>query len=361
MRAFDITEKEIDIIVLESKAIMSQLPLITYGLMMEKEGKSLFERIIDKMKEIVEKVKEKIQSFITSKKVKDEVEKMENVVKNNPELGKEKVQIPDYSKLDKLNKEYTLKIIKGNEEQLMIKYKKQRNFLVKNLGFTIVTFAVALGMLTKYSKDKIQSLQNSLSKATDNVRKLERQNHNLSAENNELKTSNSKLSALTKDLRQTIQANNEKNVIRRAKIRSAQLQGRAQYKKEQIEKNVEKQRVAAQNQVEILSCQAKDSLDAVQNLVHAVIGPGNPIKKIMNISTAGNDVKDNIRDTVSGKGRENAKINVNNKKLDEIERIQKNIDKANKVLNDPNSTDQQKSKAQDYIDRGNKQLNRLRY
>lgn len=144
-------QNEIDV---EFHDIMTDLWLINgtscYTEAAEQAKENIFQRAIKKIKELFQKVKDKITEFLQSKKLK----KVEKQLQENPELAKKTVKIPDYDKLHKLNLDTANRMTDKNcdPEKEMAKYKKQRNVILGAGALVTISLGTALVKLKK-SKD----------------------------------------------------------------------------------------------------------------------------------------------------------------------------------------------------------------
>ena len=126
---------------------------------------NIFQKLLTKVKEIVEKAINTIKQFFASKQVESSLKSAEAAAKENPAVLKEKVKVKDYAKLEKLHKktEAELKKCKTDAQvnDTMNKYRKQRNLI---LGAGAVA-AVTLGAIFLYTKKKGKEAEVELNKA----------------------------------------------------------------------------------------------------------------------------------------------------------------------------------------------------
>lgn len=126
--------------------------------------KKFIRDIIEKIKKFFSNAKDAITNFFTRKNIDDKIDEIKEAIKENPELAKEQVTIPDHSELDKLYKD-TIDVLKDNSEattKAMERYKKERDGLVKGtaiLAATTVTLGAAVGIITHLKNNKIHDLE----------------------------------------------------------------------------------------------------------------------------------------------------------------------------------------------------------
>lgn len=132
----------------------------------EQAKENIFQRAVKKIKELFQKVKDKITEFIQDREFK----KLEKQLQENPELAKKTVKMPDYDKLHKLNKDTANKMTDKNcdPEKEMAKYKKQRNILLGAGAAVTISLGVALMKIKKLKGQCDESIK-SLSKAVDEL------------------------------------------------------------------------------------------------------------------------------------------------------------------------------------------------
>ena len=85
--------------------------------------KNIFQRAIEMIQGLIQKVKDKVQEVIQNHKLK----KIQEAIEQNPELANKKIKVPDYDKLHKLNADTLDRLSDKNcdVEKEMAKYKKQ--------------------------------------------------------------------------------------------------------------------------------------------------------------------------------------------------------------------------------------------
>lgn len=168
---FELFEHEVacDMAWVESAVATAKYEMISDpDVFMEAGGSgNIFQKLIAKVKEIVEKAINTIRQFFASKQVESNMKKAEAVAKANPGLLKKKVKVKDYEKLDKINKKAQADLkkckTKAQVDDVMDKYRKQRNIAIGAGAVAVVT----LGAVCAYSIKKGKDAQSALNKVSD--------------------------------------------------------------------------------------------------------------------------------------------------------------------------------------------------
>lgn len=154
-------------------------------------GNSAFDRfkkfigsVVEKIKSFFKKVKAAISDFFTRKNINDKLNDLEKDVKENPELGKLKVKVHDYTKLEQLNDQTISDLNHRVEatEKIMEKYRKQRNGIIAaGIATTTLTFLAAVNMAKnvenicntrlRQKTDQVTDQINSVNKRIDDVQR----------------------------------------------------------------------------------------------------------------------------------------------------------------------------------------------
>lgn len=169
-----------------------RLDSLKYSIMEDiytENGNSAFDRfkkfidsVVKKIKSFFKKVKDAISDFFTHKNINDKLNDLEKDVKENPELGKLKVKVHDYTKLEQLNDQAISDLNHRVEatEKIMEKYRKRRNGIIAaGIAMTTLTFSAAVGMAKnvenicntrlRQKTDQVTDQINSVNKRIDDV------------------------------------------------------------------------------------------------------------------------------------------------------------------------------------------------
>ena len=124
------------------------------------------ESLIKKVKDLVKSVTDKIKGFLSTKKVSNEIDEMEKLVKENNNIRNEKIQITDYDKLNKLSKETKSKLKKAKSkdqvDSIMSGYRSKRKGILAAVAVTAITIGGALAFLKTNHNKKIDDLNKSV-------------------------------------------------------------------------------------------------------------------------------------------------------------------------------------------------------
>ena len=127
--------------------------------------KKFIDSVVEKIKKFFINAKKVIINFFTKKAVNDKLNDIVQSIKENPELGKREVKIPDYKELDKLY-EKTISDLEHrveDSEKIMEKYKKERKrILIGAAGLTTVSLATAIGIVKNIGKKTEERLNKKI-------------------------------------------------------------------------------------------------------------------------------------------------------------------------------------------------------
>lgn len=189
MNSFDICLKEADIAYMEACNVASifsdacEIEMYTE----EAQSESILQKCKKKIKTLLDKVVKAIQTFCTSNKLKNDIQKMEDTSQN--ELNKMKCEILDENKKKSFIKKYSdrIKNAKSADEvnAIMDEYRKKK----KITKFTVIVSGVALlGILRQIN---VHKKTNEANKAFDDYAKTVDE---FESELNKLKSSEEKFS-----------------------------------------------------------------------------------------------------------------------------------------------------------------------
>lgn len=120
--------------------------------------------MIQKIKDAITSAKKRIQEFFASKKVKN----IETQIENNPELKNKRIEMVDYSKLDKANEQAMSDIDNAKSKEDIDKaVEKHASTRKKIIAGATVAVTVAAGIVTVKKITKKMSEQNE-----ENVKKI---------------------------------------------------------------------------------------------------------------------------------------------------------------------------------------------
>lgn len=181
---FDLFEHEVacDMAYVESAIATAKYEMLSDPEVFMEAGASgnIFQKLIVKVKEIVEKAINTIRQFFSSKQVESNIKKAEEVAKANPGLLKKKVKVKDYEKLDKINKKARADLkkckTKAQVDDVMEKYQKQRNIAIGAGAVVAITLGACLVFSRKKGKQNEADLNKQLSETQAQIKALEAEN-----------------------------------------------------------------------------------------------------------------------------------------------------------------------------------------
>ena len=134
--------------------------------------KKFIDSVVKKIKSFFKKVKDAISDFFTHKNIDDKLNDLEKDIKENPELGKLKVKVHDYTKLEQLNNQAISDLNHRVEstEKIMEKYRKQRNGIIAaGIATTTLTFLAAVHMAKNVEGECNSRLRQKTDQVTDQI------------------------------------------------------------------------------------------------------------------------------------------------------------------------------------------------
>lgn len=180
MNPFEVCERETEISFME---MTQEIDLRSRLYMINEVGgiASLVDSIIQKIKEIFDNIKSRIQEYFTGEEYDKSVSKLESILKKNPLARDKKVKVKETGKLRGLFRETVDKIRRAKNadeiEDAMNKYKKQRNILLAAGAGILITGSALLIMARKHSKDEIKNLSEDNKRLVENIRKYKEEGY----------------------------------------------------------------------------------------------------------------------------------------------------------------------------------------
>ena len=319
------------------------------------DGSNFIDTIISKVKEIIQKIKEKIQSFFAEKSTKETINQVQEKAKKNPELLKKKVDVIDYDKLNKLNMEMQAELSRGNGnlKEKMEKYRKQRNAVIAAGAVTTVTLGTLLAIITKKKNDKISELNGQLNKTTKNLNSLKSRHDKLNGNIRSLQEEN-------QDLKDKLLVKNQPTVKRKLQAKGKVVKRKFDENTSKMSDSIELVKQEASANAEVLKNVSNDIMHQTMDAFKACKSNSNSIiDKTKAVASSAINVKDTVKDLATGKTKEN--INTSNKQeiAKKIKTLKEKRERARKMYNDHSQPRERRMKAKDYIDMSSNQYNTL--
>ena len=153
--------------------------------------KKFIDSVVEKIKSFFKKVKDAISDFFTHKNINDKLNDLEKDIKENPELGKQKVKVHDYTKLEQLNDQAISDLNHRVEatEKIMEKYRKQRNGIIAaGIATTTLTFLAAVHMAKNVEGECNSRLRQKTDQVTDQINSVNKRIDDVQRDSSELST-----------------------------------------------------------------------------------------------------------------------------------------------------------------------------
>lgn len=153
--------------------------------------KKFIGNVVEKIKSFFKKVKDAISDFFTHKNINDKLNDLEKDIKENPELGKQKVKVHDYTKLEQLNDQAISDLNHRVEatEKIMEKYRKQRNGIIAaGIATTTLSFLAAVHMAKNVEGECNSRLRQKTDQVTDQINSVNKRIDDVQRDSSELST-----------------------------------------------------------------------------------------------------------------------------------------------------------------------------
>lgn len=153
--------------------------------------KKFIDSVVEKIKSFFKKVKDAISDFFTHKNINDKLNDLEKDIKENPELGKQKVKVHDYTKLEQLNNQAISDLNNRVEstEKIMEKYRKQRNGIIAaGIATTTLSFLAAVAMAKHVKSECDVRLRQKTDQVTDQINSVNKRIDGVQSNISELST-----------------------------------------------------------------------------------------------------------------------------------------------------------------------------
>ena len=343
----DIIAREVEIGFMEASVISDMISLNYFS---ESVNEDLFDKIIKKVKETVNKMKKKVNDFITSSKIKEKLNEIKEKFISNPKLKNEKVKVPDFDKLDKLNKDTIKELENTNDvEATMNKYRKQRNKILAGSALITVSLASAFVFVVKKKDEKISELEKTVEKVTGKFEKAKKLLENVRKERDDLKRAN-------KSLSDKLELAKARNAADKAKVVAKQSAKAINSAGEKYVSGMNTIEAKVKANTEVLANASKDILNSTKQMFDAISGEKSPIKKVGTIGKETSKVLKTASKVASGDASKEAI----NKRKDELKEKGKHLiseyNKAKNIYNDLSKPSKERERAKAYMDKAAPQI-----
>ena len=313
---------------------------------------SFFDKMIERAKKIIEEVKNKVNELVTKVTVKQKLDSLKEAIKKNPVIGNKKIKMTDYDKLEQLNNAAAKELEKTNDvENMMKKYRTQRNKLLAASAAITISLGAALVFITKRKEQKNKNLDQSLSQSQKRISRLKAKYTNLKGENESLNSENDKLKNKIKMYRASTPAE-------KAKIAAQQTGNELKKKGEKFATGVDIIKNKAQAETEILSNTTKDLVNSVKDTLTVCGSEASALKKIGSVTKGTGEIIGAGARLISGETKNNVNVKNKEKLRSDIRSISSKIEKAKSILSDKSQSAETRQRAKKYIDSATAKLKR---
>ena len=314
---------------------------------------NFFDQAIKKIKKIVSDVREKLSNLLSTAAVQLRIKQAENAIKEDPKLAKVETKMVDYEKLDKLNQETAAQLEKTKDsketENLMKKYRSQRNKILAVSSAITITLAGALIFITKNKNKKIQGLEADVAKSEKRLLGLKNRYEKLKELKANTDAENDKLRARIDRYKASTPAAKAKVVVQQSGNSIAQ-------KGENFAIGVDVVRSKAQAETEIISNSTKDVINNVKDCLQAIGTSKSPIKKVGAVAKATSNSANSIKKLATGEARNESFSTKRNEIRKDIQNLQRRIENAKVVLSDNNKSKEERDRAGRFIDQATRKI-----
>lgn len=320
------------------------------------DDEGFFTRIIEKIREIVKSVKDKLAALFKHEKIDNAVKTLEDAKKTNPQIMTTTITMVDYQKLQKLNDDTSKELTKEgvDVEEKMKKYRSQRNKILAASAVVTVTLGSALYMITKSKNEKIQELDTRQRETESKLNILKGRYIAIRKELANEKESNLKLSNENERLR-------ERTLSGKTKVVAKQASERMKNASEKNAKDIANIKAAVSAQTEVLQNATTDTLHQVQDAVKTVINPDSSVlTKIKSVKDTVAQPAKSVKSVIDG----SEKQKVLEKRLSEVkekrDKYKRKIENAQKILKSDSASDEQKERAKEFLTKVPAYMERLK-
>ena len=337
----DILYESIHLDILKS-SIMEDI-YIENGESTKKKIKSFVNNIIEKIKTFFSNAKNAIVNFFTRKNIDDKLDKIETAIKENPELGKQQISIPNYDDMHELYKK-TISDLEGkieDTEKTMKKYRKQRNTIMKAGAVTTVTLAAGIGIVRHIGKKKQEELefnnkelQKQCKKDKEEIETLEQEIADQRMENSKKAEQIESQKRIIRDQKTDIQALQTRSPVKKFAYRTSKALDHVSDKKKDAAAVIAEKRTALAARAEVARDITVSTGTEIKNTAMAVIS--HPLKVVSTVKKGIHNIGGIIGKTTSGELLASAKKKQQAARDDKIKKLKTMCSKLTKAINSGN-------------------------
>ena len=337
----DILYESIHLDILKS-SIMEDI-YIENGESTKKKIKNFVDNIIEKIKTFFSNAKEAIVNFFTRKNIDDKLDKIETAIKENPELGKLQISIPNYDDMHDLYQK-TISDLEGkveDTEKTMEKYRKQRNAIMKAGAVTTVSLAAGIGIVRHIGKKKQEELEFNNKELQAQCMKDKKEIEDLEQEVADQRMENIKKAEqieaqkrTIRDQKTDIQALQTRSPIRKFAYRTTKALDHVSDKKKDTAAVIAEKRSALAARAEVARDITVSTGTEIKNTAMAVIS--HPLKTVSTVKKGIHNIGGIISKATSGELLASAKKEQQASRDDEIEKLKSDCSQLKEIINSGN-------------------------
>lgn len=309
----------------------------------KKKIKNFVDNIIEKIKKFFSNAKDAITNFFTRKNIDDKLDKIETAIKENPELGKQQISIPNYDDMHELYKK-TISDLEGkveDTEKTMAKYRNQRNTIMKAGAVTTVTLAAGIGIVRHIGKKKQKELefknkelQAQCMKDKKEIEELEQEVADQRMENTKKAEQIESQKRIIRDQQTDIQTLQTRSPIRKFAYRTTKALDHVSDKKKDTAAVVAEKKAALAARAEVARDITVSTGTEIKDTVMAVIS--HPLRAVSTVKKGVHNIGEIIRNATSGELLASAKEKQQAGRDDEIERLKSICSQLKEIINSGN-------------------------
>ena len=269
--------------------------------------------------------------------------KIETAIKENPELGKQQISIPNYDDMHDLYKK-TISDLEGkveNTEKTMEKYRKQRNTIMKAGAVTTVTLAAGIGIVRHIGKKKREELefnnkelQKQCIKDKEEIENLEQEIADQRMENSKKAEQIESQKRIIRDQKTDIQALQTRSPVKKFVYKTSKTLDHVSDKKKDTAAIIADKRAALAARAEVARDITVSTGIEIKDTTIAVIS--HPFKAVSSVKKGARNIGEIISKATSGKLLTSAKNKQQASRDNEIEKLKSICSKLTKAINSGN-------------------------
>jgi len=309
--------------------------------------------IIDKISEFNQNLINRFKEFVHKKSTSESVKKVEDKIKEDPQkkmvITKAETEDDHKQAMKALQELETT----DNPEEVVIKYKKQRNTAIKSTVAVTLIGAAAVVFIKKFSNKQIADADARAKKYGGLAKKLKAQNATLKAQNANLTERNNKLKTTAHQLKNELDKKEADTIAKKARLAKKKLSNNASHINNDIKSTIDLNNRKIKAGAEIIETAAKGGMSAVNDTINSISKAANSggANKVANTAKAASSVvktPGNVLNNIKDSAKNAAKQSFEEMK-EEAKGLKEKIDKCKKIINSSKATEEQKEKARNYL------------